>query len=271
MGPDLRRSLHYEVSTLMCPVKLSINTRYIFPFYCIVLMEAACRTIYSEVNIHFNQCRLAINVYTSYPEGGLMKRTKGFVIVLSIMVLIFGLAVESVADDQSRERSGQSYQNWNYCPYCGNRVRPGYGMGPGMMSPGYGHGMIGGNYRNDGRMMGPGMMGGYGPGYGMGPGMMQGYGSRWGSDRYENLSERQRDQLEEMQEEFYRETRPLRDKIRDEQYDMNRELDKANPDDQKLKEIQQELSKLRSEYDQKMMAHNIEVRKIIKQQDTDAE
>ncbi len=42
-----------------------------------------------------------------------------------------------------------------------------YGYGPGMMGgygPGYG-------------MMGPGMMGGYGPGYGMmGPGMMGGYG-----------------------------------------------------------------------------------------------
>ena len=40
---------------------------------------------------------------------------------------------------------------------------PGYGMGPGMMG-GYGPGYG----------MGPGMMGGYGPGYGMGPGMMSG-------------------------------------------------------------------------------------------------
>ena len=54
---------------------------------------------------------------------------------------------------------------------------PGYGMGPGMMQgygQGYGHG--------PGYGMGPGMMQGYGqgyghgPGYGMGPGMMQGYG-----------------------------------------------------------------------------------------------
>src|SRR3970040_1285763 len=37
---------------------------------------------------------------------------------------------------------------------------PGYGMGPGMMGPG----MMGG--------YGPGQGGGYGPGYGMGPGMM---------------------------------------------------------------------------------------------------
>ncbi len=33
----------------------------------------------------------------------------------------------------------------------------------------------------DGRHgMGPGMMGGYGPGYGMGPGMMDGYGPGYG-------------------------------------------------------------------------------------------
>jgi hypothetical protein len=55
----------------------------------------------------------------------------------------------------------------------------GYGMGPGMMGPGYGYGMgpgmMGPGY---GYGMGPGMMGpGYGYGYGMGPGMMgRGYG-----------------------------------------------------------------------------------------------
>jgi hypothetical protein len=55
-------------------------------------------------------------------------------------------------------------ENWDYCPYCGNYVGPGYGMGPGMMGGGYG-----------GYGMGPGRMGqGYGYGYGMGPGMMGG-------------------------------------------------------------------------------------------------
>jgi Spy/CpxP family protein refolding chaperone len=67
---------------------------------------------------------------------------------------------------------------------------PGWGMGPGMMGgygpgtgggygPGYGMGpgMMGGY---GGYGMGPGMMGGYGPGYGMGPGMMGGYGPGYG-------------------------------------------------------------------------------------------
>jgi hypothetical protein len=63
-----------------------------------------------------------------------------------------------------------------------------YGMGPGMMGPGYGYGgygmgpgMMGPGYGYGGYGMGPGMMGpgyGYG-GYGMGPGMMgPGYGYR---------------------------------------------------------------------------------------------
>jgi hypothetical protein len=60
-----------------------------------------------------------------------------------------------------------------------------YGYGPGMMGGyGPGYGMMGGGYGPGwmmGRGYGPGMMGGYGPGYGMmgpgyGPGMMGGYG-----------------------------------------------------------------------------------------------
>lgn len=54
---------------------------------------------------------------------------------------------------------------------------PGYGMGPGMMG-GYGPGAGGRGGYGPGYGMGPGMMGGggggYGPGYGMGPGMMGG-------------------------------------------------------------------------------------------------
>src|SRR4030042_1682014 len=52
---------------------------------------------------------------------------------------------------------GDGYGGQQYCPYCGSYLGPGggYGMGPGMMGPGYGYGM------------GSGMMGwgdqGYGP------------------------------------------------------------------------------------------------------------
>jgi Spy/CpxP family protein refolding chaperone len=57
------------------------------------------------------------------------------------------------------------------------------GMGPGMMGgygPGSGQGYGQGQGYGPGYGMGPGMMGGYGPGYGMGPGMMGGYGPGYG-------------------------------------------------------------------------------------------
>jgi hypothetical protein len=57
-------------------------------------------------------------------------------------------------------------------PY-GPGMGGGYGPGYGMMGGGYGPGMMGG--------YGPGMMGGgYGPGWMMGPGMMGGYGPGYG-------------------------------------------------------------------------------------------
>ena len=52
--------------------------------------------------------------------------------------------------------------------------------GPAMSQP-YGPGMMGGY--GDGWGMGPGMMGGYGGGWGMGPGMMGGYGPGGGMGR----------------------------------------------------------------------------------------
>ncbi len=70
---------------------------------------------------------------------------------------------------------------------------PGYGGGPGMMA-GYGGGY------GPGYGMGPGMMGGgYGPGYGMGPGMMGG-GYGWNGYDALDLSKEQRDKVDAIQE-----------------------------------------------------------------------
>lgn len=114
---------------------------------------------------------------------------------------------------------------------------PGWGMGPGMMGPyagygewergyGPGYGEWGPGY-GPGPGMGPGMMGGYGPGwghmrYGMGPGMMRGYG--WGpgmrgygfgpgADYGLDLSDAQRDRLSDIQHQ-----------LRDRQFEIQREL-----------------------------------------------
>lgn len=80
-----------------------------------------------------------------------------------------------------------------------------YGMSPGMMGPG----MMG-----DGWGMGPGMMGGYGPGGGCGPGMMGGWGmgpgmmGGWGPGGL-NLSEEQRNKLAEANRELAAKQRTL--------------------------------------------------------------
>ena len=128
----------------------------------------------------------------------------------------------------------------------------GYGMGPGMMGYG-GYGGYG---------MGPGMMG-YG-GYG---GHMMGPGS-WSDRGYNaNLSDEQRDKLDAAREAFFNDTRQLRDQIQEKRYSLNNELNKENPDTSKVTELQKELSKLDSEFDQKSIAYQLEVRKILPEND----
>jgi hypothetical protein len=97
-----------------------------------------------------------------------VRKVRKFLIAFTILlILIFA----SVAFAQGPGMMWGGQQGWQYCPYCGQPLgQGGYGMGPGMMGPGYG-----------GYGMGPGMMRGYG-GYGMGPGMM------WGGGNY-NQSE----------------------------------------------------------------------------------
>jgi Spy/CpxP family protein refolding chaperone len=105
---------------------------------------------------------------------------------------------------------------------------PGYGMGPGMMG-GYGPGYG----------MGPGMMGGHGPGYGMGPGMMGGYGPGYGMGpgmmggygSGVDLNEKQREKLAKIQEETARKRWELMGKMQDERFRM-RELFAAGKHDE---------------------------------------
>jgi zinc resistance-associated protein len=123
----------------------------------------------------------------------------------------------------------------------------GYGMGPGMM--GYG------GYSGYG--MGPGMMGygGYGGHMGYGPGPDRGYNT--------NLSDAQRAKLDAAREAFFNDTRQLRDQIQEKRYSLNSELNKDNPDSAKVAQLQKELSQLDSEFDQKRIAYQLEVRKLL--------
>ena len=143
----------------------------------------------------------------------------------------------------------------------------GWGNGGGyMMGPGYGGGyMMGPGY--GGHMMGPGYGGGYmmGPGYG---GHMMGWDSDDGSYRHGhgawgNLSEDDAAKLIASQEKLYNDTRELRNQIDEKALALRNEMDKANPDHNKVFELQKEVSSLRGEFDQKALDHQLEVRKLL--------
>jgi hypothetical protein len=142
----------------------------------------------------------------------------------------------------------------------------GYGMGPGyggyMTGPGYG-GMMGQGY--GGYMMGPGYGGMMGPGYG---GPMMGYGPGYGGymnrpGAWGNLPEKDAAALNASQEKFFNETRDLRSQIQEKQIALNNEMAGANPDKNRLIQLQKELSGLQAKFDQKALTHRLEVRKLL--------
>jgi hypothetical protein len=143
------------------------------------------------------------------------------------VVLIVGIAALGFAFD-------------GYGPgYGGRMMGYGGGYGPGMM--GYGGGY------------GPGMMG-YGPGYGR----MRGY---YGPNGNGNLSQEDAAKLEQSQEKFFEGTRELRHSIRDKKFALNDELQKPDPDRAKVADLQTQLSQLESQFDQKALDHQLELRK----------
>jgi Spy/CpxP family protein refolding chaperone len=163
-----------------------------------------------------------------------MKSTLGIIVVL----LTIGIVAVAYADSDD----GPGYG--------------GYMMGPGMMGYGPGYG---------------GYMMGYGPGYG---GPMMGYGPGYGHHRgwyggngYADLSKDEAAKLDQARQKFYDETRKLRSAIRDKRFALNDELQNDNPDNAKVMQLQKELSQLQSEFDQKALSYQLEVRKILPQKD----
>jgi Spy/CpxP family protein refolding chaperone len=110
------------------------------------------------------------------------------------------------------------------------------------------------DYGYGGHMMGPG----YGGNYMMGPGWGRGYHHGYG-----NLSDEDRAKIDAARDKFYDETRSLRRDIDDKAYDLNKEMDKDTPDANKVAELQKQLSKLQSEFDQKRVQHRLEMRKLL--------
>jgi len=123
----------------------------------------------------------------------------------------------------------------------------GYG---GMMGyGGYGGHMMGYGGGYGGHMMGPGYNGSMmGPGYG---------------PAYSDLSQEDYNKLDAAREKFYDQTRDLREKMDQKGYALQEELNKQNPDQAKLEALQQDLSGLRSQFDQYSLEYNLAVRKIV--------
>jgi len=123
----------------------------------------------------------------------------------------------------------------------------GWGYGGGMMGPGYGGGY----------MMGPGY-GGHMMGWDADDGPNgRGYCSRG------NLSDEDAAKLNASQEKFYQDTRGLRDRIDEKELALRSEMNKDNPDQVKVYDLQKEISSLRADFDQKALAHQLEVRKLL--------
>lgn len=113
-----------------------------------------------------------------------------------------------------------------------------------------------------------GHMMGYGGGYG---GHMMGYSGGYGGSRMGpgfgpgdgELSQDDTNRLAAAREKFYDQTRELREKMEDKGYAIQSELNKEDPDRDKIVSLQGELSQLRSQLDQYALDYNLAVRKIV--------
>lgn len=111
------------------------------------------------------------------------------------------------------------------------------GSGGHMMGPGYGDHMMGYDF-NDGRYM-------------------------RGDDARGDLSDEEAAKLEASQKQFFEDTRELRGQIDEMQIAMRNEMSRDNPDRDKIFELQKQVSVMQSDFDQKALAHQLEVRQLL--------
>jgi Spy/CpxP family protein refolding chaperone len=143
------------------------------------------------------------------------------------------------------------------------------GYGPGMMQ-GYGPGMMQGYGPGMMQGYGPGMMRGYGPGMmqGYGPGMMQGYGPgpNYGPDG-NNLTDQQRQRLQEIRQEHRQKHWQLMEKAWEEQQRLYRLNQAPEPDYEAIEKSIKALGELR----QQMAEEWIQTRRRIQEALDEAE
>ena len=105
-------------------------------------------------------------------------------------------------------------------------------------------------------------------GWGGGHYMMGYWGSRaeYGRCYYGNLTSEQETKLEALDSKFYDETRELRDSILTKSSELEAVIGNSNPDIEKAKGLQKEISDLRATLDEKTVAYELEARKIVPDQ-----
>ena len=107
-----------------------------------------------------------------------------------------------------------------------------------------------------------------GPGWGRGGGHMT-YG--WGGGpedcpyyggNYQALTAEQREQLDAVYKKYFDETNPLRNELWTKRAELNEALNTPNPDAEKAKALQKDISGLRAQLDQKRIDLRMEEQKI---------
>ena len=105
-----------------------------------------------------------------------------------------------------------------------------------------------------------------GPGWGRG-GHMMGYGGRGHGDGgqygmgYGGMTRDQRSQSDQFGGRFYNETADLRNGIRTKTAELGALLNSSDPDTEKAKALQKEISDLRAKMDDKRLSYELEARK----------
>ena len=111
------------------------------------------------------------------------------------------------------------------------------------------------------------MMGNQGSGYGRGGHMMGTRGPGPGYRGSESqITTEQRNQLETLGRKFYDETKDLRDQVWTKSRDLDVAMNETNPDLEKARSLQKEISELRAQLAEKSLNHELEARKILPDQ-----
>jgi zinc resistance-associated protein len=82
------------------------------------------------------------------------------------------------------------------------------------------------------------------------------------SEQYGSLTESQRAELDKLEQNFFNDTAKLREEIWTKSAELNSMLDSANPDANKVRALQKDISNLRAKMGEKRVNFELEARKI---------